>query len=105
MLTDDMNAQRGFIDWYENHFRTAKTWTSLDLLMHIYLVDVSKVVVRSELIWLPYETCTRSHGPREGDGGRNERYGGGPSRRNRGYKKKEMTNRLRKYLRLSQTIR
>ena len=42
MLTDDMNACRGFIDWYENHFRTTKTWTSLDLLMHIYLVMFPK---------------------------------------------------------------
>lgn len=38
MLTDDMNAYRGFINWYENRFRTTRTWTSLDLLMHIYLV-------------------------------------------------------------------
>ncbi len=42
MLTDDMNAYRGFIDWYEGHFRTIKTWTSLDLLMHIYLVRFPK---------------------------------------------------------------
>ena len=42
MLTDDMNACRGFIDWYENHFRTTRTWTSLDLLMHIYLVMFPK---------------------------------------------------------------
>ena len=38
MLTDDMNSRRGFIGWYEKHFKTTKTWTSLDLLMHIYLV-------------------------------------------------------------------
>jgi hypothetical protein len=42
MLTDDMNAQRGFIEWYENCFKTTKTWTSLDLLMHIYLVMFPK---------------------------------------------------------------
>ncbi|MDE0424961.1 MAG: hypothetical protein OXN25_08850 [Candidatus Poribacteria bacterium] len=42
MLTDDMNARRGFIDWYERHFKTAETWTSLDLLMHIYLVMFPK---------------------------------------------------------------
>ena len=42
MLTDDMNARRGFIDWYEKHFKTAKTWTSLDLLMHIYLAVFPK---------------------------------------------------------------
>lgn len=42
MLTDDMNAQRGFVDWYGKHFRATKTWTSLDLLMHIYLVMFPK---------------------------------------------------------------
>lgn len=42
MLTDDMNARRGFIGWYERHFKTAKTWTSLDLLIHIYLVMFPK---------------------------------------------------------------
>ena len=42
MLTDDMNARRGFIGWYERHFKTVKTWTSLDLLMHIYLVMFPK---------------------------------------------------------------
>ena len=42
MLTDDMNARRGFIDWCEKHFKTAKTWTSLDLLMHIYLAVFPK---------------------------------------------------------------
>ena len=42
MLTDDMNAQRGFIDWYRKYFKTTKTWTSLDLLMHIYLVKFPK---------------------------------------------------------------
>ena len=42
MLTDDMNAHRGFIDWCEKHFKTAKTWTSLDLLMHIYLAVFPK---------------------------------------------------------------
>lgn len=42
MLTDDRNAQRGLIDWYERHFKTTKTWTSLDLLIHIYLVMFPK---------------------------------------------------------------
>ena len=42
MLTDDMNARRGFIDWYEKHFKTTKTWTSLDLLIHIYFVMFPK---------------------------------------------------------------
>ena len=42
MLTDDMNSRRGFIGWYERHFKTTKTWTSLDLLMHIYLVMFPK---------------------------------------------------------------
>ena len=38
MLTDDMKARRGLIDWYEGRFKTTKTWTSLELLLHIYLV-------------------------------------------------------------------
>lgn len=42
MLVDDLNARRGFIDWYEKHFKTIKIWTSLDLLMHIYLVMFPK---------------------------------------------------------------
>ena len=42
MLTDDMNAHQGFIDWCEKHFKTATTWTSLDLLMHIYLAVFPK---------------------------------------------------------------
>lgn len=37
MLTDDMKARRGLINWYENRFKTTKTWTSLELLLHIYL--------------------------------------------------------------------
>ena len=37
MLTDDMKAHRGLIGWYESRFKTTKTWTSLELLMHIYL--------------------------------------------------------------------
>ena len=42
MLTDDMKAQRGLIDWYEKLFKTTKVWTSLDLLIHIYLVMFPK---------------------------------------------------------------
>ncbi len=38
MLTDDMNACRGLIAWYEERFKTMRTWSSLDLLMHLYLV-------------------------------------------------------------------
>ena len=42
ILTDDMKAQRGLINWYENRFKTTKTWTSLELLLHIYLVMFPK---------------------------------------------------------------
>ena len=42
MLTDDMKAHRGLINWYESHFKTTKTWTSLELLLHIYLVMFPK---------------------------------------------------------------
>ena len=42
MLTDDMKAHRGLIDWYESRFKTTKTWTSLELLLHIYLVVFPK---------------------------------------------------------------
>ena len=42
LLTDDMKAHRGLINWYESRFKTTKTWTSLDLLMHIYLVVFPK---------------------------------------------------------------
>jgi hypothetical protein len=42
MLTDDMKAHRGLIDWCENRFKTTKTWTSLELLLHIYLVVFPK---------------------------------------------------------------
>ncbi len=42
MLTDDMKAHRGLICWYENRFKTTKTWTSLDLLLHIYFVEFPK---------------------------------------------------------------
>ena len=38
MLTDDMNACRGLIDWYEKRFKTTRTWSSLDLLLHLYLI-------------------------------------------------------------------
>lgn len=42
MLTDDMKAHRGLICWYESRFKTTKTWTSLELLLHIYLVMFPK---------------------------------------------------------------
>jgi hypothetical protein len=42
MLIDDMKARRGLIDWYEGHFKTTRTWSSLDLLLHIYLVIFPK---------------------------------------------------------------
>lgn len=42
MLTDDMKTHRGLIDWYEDRFKTTKTWTSLELLLHIYLVMFPK---------------------------------------------------------------
>ncbi len=42
MLTDDMKAHRGLIDWYKNRFKTTRTWTSLELLLHIYLVMFPK---------------------------------------------------------------
>ena len=42
MLIDDMKAHRGLIDWYESRFKTTKTWTSLELLLHIYLVMFPK---------------------------------------------------------------
>ena len=42
MLTDDMRAQRGLIDWYEKHFKATRTWSSLDLILHIYLVMFPK---------------------------------------------------------------
>ena len=38
MLTDDMNACRGLIAWYEERFKTTRTWSSLDLLLHLYLI-------------------------------------------------------------------
>lgn len=38
MLTDDMKASRGLIDWYEKRFKTTRTWSSLDLLLHLYLI-------------------------------------------------------------------
>lgn len=42
MLTDDMKARRGLIKWYENRFKTTQVWTSLELLLHIYLVMFPK---------------------------------------------------------------
>lgn len=42
MLTDDMKARRSLINWYENRFKITKTWSSLELLLHIYLVMFPK---------------------------------------------------------------
>ena len=42
LLTDDMKAHNGLIKWYESRFKTVKTWTSLELLLHIYLVVFPK---------------------------------------------------------------
>ena len=42
MLIDDLKAHRGLIDWCESRFKTTKTWTSLELLLHIYLVVFPK---------------------------------------------------------------
>lgn len=42
MLIDDMKARRGLINWYEGLFKTTATWTSLDLLLHVYLVTYPK---------------------------------------------------------------
>ncbi|MDE0396785.1 MAG: hypothetical protein OXL96_03160 [Candidatus Poribacteria bacterium] len=42
MLTDDMKAHRGLINWYQSQFKTVKTWTSLELLLHIYFVVFPK---------------------------------------------------------------
>ena len=42
MLTDDMKAHRGLINWHESRFKITKTWTSLELLLHIYLVMFPK---------------------------------------------------------------
>ena len=38
ILTDDRKARRGLIEWYENRFAATRTWSSLELLLHIYLV-------------------------------------------------------------------
>lgn len=42
VLIDDLRAQRGLLSWYDKHFKTLNPWTSLDLLMHIYLVKFPK---------------------------------------------------------------
>lgn len=42
MLVDDMKARRGLIAWYEKRFKTTQTWSSLELLMHLYLVTFPK---------------------------------------------------------------
>lgn len=60
MLVDDMKARRGLIAWYEKRFKTTQTWSSLELLMHLYLVTFPK--------W-PYaraESALRTVNPRMG---------------------------------------
>lgn len=42
LLTDDVKAHNGLIKWYESRFKTVKTWTSLELLLHIYFVVFPK---------------------------------------------------------------
>ena len=42
ILTDDRKARRSLIDWYENRFTATRTWSSLELLLHIYLVMFPK---------------------------------------------------------------
>ena len=42
ILTDDRKARRGLIEWYENRFAATRTWSSLELLLHIYLVKFPK---------------------------------------------------------------
>ena len=42
ILTDDRKARRGLIDWCENRFTATRTWSSLELLLHIYLVMFPK---------------------------------------------------------------
>ena len=42
MLIDDMKARRGLIAWYEKRFKTTQPWSSLELLMHLYLVTFPK---------------------------------------------------------------
>jgi len=36
LLTDDLSAHRGFVGWFEEHFRITKTWSSLDLMLYVY---------------------------------------------------------------------
>ena len=42
ILTDDRKARRGLIEWYESRFTATRTWSSLELLLHIYLVMFPK---------------------------------------------------------------
>lgn len=42
ILTDDRKARRGLIEWYENRFTATRTWSSLELLLHVYLVMFPK---------------------------------------------------------------
>lgn len=42
LLTDDRNALRGLVGWYEKRFKTATIWLSLDLLLYIYLLEFPK---------------------------------------------------------------
>ena len=94
MLTDDMKAHRGLIDWCESRFKTTKTWTSLDLLMHIYLVvfpkwsyDRAESALRNVSALIGPEKKIEEKEMEEGEEEEVENM-----------KKKEMTNRLRKYL-------
>ena len=42
ILTDDRKARRGLLQWYENRFTATRTWSSLELFLHIYLVMFPK---------------------------------------------------------------
>lgn len=42
LLIDDFRARRGFIQWFEERFRITKVWSSLDLLLYIYLSSYPK---------------------------------------------------------------
>ncbi len=42
ILTDDMKAVNGLIEWFEKHFIGVDVWGSLDLLLHLYLTTFPK---------------------------------------------------------------
>jgi hypothetical protein len=42
LLSDDMNAYRGFVGWFEERFRVTSTWSSLDLLLYLYMSTYPK---------------------------------------------------------------